>query len=258
MNHISSESFTLNNPPIIEAVVDIDCDLPVTLDHNEVEQVAKESLQDVYPKVHHQIRHEQSVPPQDGQKLTIGFRQNLHSIQFRSEDEKQLVQFRRAGYSFNRLSPYEGLDTYLPEIQRTWSVFSEIVRPLKISKVGLRTINRILLPLRQGSLRLEEYLTTAPKLPDCHNLTFTGFLNQHMAIEPSTNHRVNILTSTQTPYNESVPLIVDIDVFSPQTTNSLQWEAIHSVIAQLRTLKNNVFKSMLTEKCLDLFSQHQS
>lgn len=134
----------------------------------------------------------------------------------------------------------------------------EIVKPVKIRKIGLRTINRILLPLNQGNLRLEDYLATGPKLPPCHDLTFTGFLNQHMAVEPATGHQVNILMSTQPYEGEKLPLILDVDAFSMNPTKGLQWEVIHTVIRQLRALKNNVFKSILTEKCLTLFSRRQS
>lgn len=253
---MKSESFKLPHPPIVEAIIDIDCDLPPKLDFSQVERTAGDVLQDAYPKMRRQMLQGHSITPKDEQTLSIGIHHGLQAIQFFSEDEKQLTQFRPAGYSFNRLNPYEGLDKYLPEIERTWALFVQIVKPVKIRKIGLRTINRISLPL--NNLRLEDYLATGPRLPPCHNLTFTDFLNQHMAIEPATGHQVNILMSTQPSEGEKLPLILDVDAFSMNPIEGLQWEVIHTVILQLRTLKNNVFKSILTEKCMTLFSHRQS
>lgn len=249
--------FKLKSPPIIEAIIDIDCDLPPNLDFNQIEQTAKEHLQDRYPNIHHQMFQGQSFTPdpKDEKAVTIGFHKGLQAIQFRSKDERQLIQFRQGGYSFNRLSPYEGFDKYLPEIESTWESFTNIVSPVKIGRVGLRTINRILLPYpsSQDNLNLEEYLATGPKSPPCNNLTLTGFLNQHMAIEPETKNQVHILMSTQSPEDNKLPLILDINAFSTPLIKDLQWDSIESLILQLRTLRTNVFKSMLTEKCLTLF-----
>lgn len=254
---MESKNFKLPNSPIVEAIIDIDCDLEPNLDFNQIEQKAKDFLQSDYPNTHRQMFQGQSITPKDKQTVTIGFHQGLQAVQFRSEDGKQLVQFRPVGYSFNRLSPYEGLDEYLPEIERTWDSFVAITNPIKIRKVGLRNINRILLPLTESKVSLEDYLAIGPK-PPCQNLTLTGFLNQHMAIEPSTKHQVNILMSTQSSEDDQLPLILDIDAFSTVPVKGLLWKDIVHVIRQLRILKNNVFSSILTEKCLTLFSHQQS
>jgi len=257
MNQENHKDFNLPFSPIVEAVIDIDCDLPPNLDFHQVEKTAKAALAGTYPKTRRQMLHAQSITPKDNQSFDIGIHQNLQAIQFRSEDEKQLTQYRKAGYSFNRLSPYEGLDKYLHEIERTWNLFVDIAKPVKIRKIGLRTINRILLPIHQGALRLEDYLATGPELPRCHNLTFTGFLNQHMAIDPETKHQVTILMSTQPIEGKLLPLILDIDAFSGEPVKDLQWESIQPVVQQIRTLKNDVFKSILTKQCQNLFTIQQ-
>lgn len=68
-------------------------------------------------------------------------------LQFLKNDEKQLVQIRPQGYSFNRLAPYGGFDEYLPEIERAWRLFVDIVMPLQVKLIRLRYINRFLLPM---------------------------------------------------------------------------------------------------------------
>ena len=164
--------------------------------------------------------------------------QELAALRFQSADEKQLVQFRTGGFSFNRLAPYEGLDSYLYEI-RTWEIFVDLVKPVQIRKIGLRTINQILLPLENGSLNLEDYLKTGPRLPDECELTFIG----HQALD---QNRVDIVLAAQKADEESLTLILDINAFRPCQE---AWETISERIASLRELKNSVFRNKQRNVC---------
>jgi hypothetical protein len=46
------------NPPIVEAVVDIDCDLPPGFDLAALEATSRTALQDQYPKFRTQVTQE--------------------------------------------------------------------------------------------------------------------------------------------------------------------------------------------------------
>ena len=78
----------------------------------------------------------------------MSVRRGIQALQFLHADEKQLVQVRAQGFSFNRLAPYTSLDDYLPEIERTWHLFVGLASPVQIRVVQLRYINRI--PCRRG------------------------------------------------------------------------------------------------------------
>jgi uncharacterized protein (TIGR04255 family) len=182
-------------------------------------------------------------------------RQSVHALQFLAEDERQLVQIRAQGFSFNRLAPYSSLDDYLPEIERTWKRFVEVTKSVQVRKVGARYINRILLPMPEGHLELADYLQVCPQLPDEENLTFVGFLNHHSAVEAGTNNQVNIILTSQRSDGGRLPLILDIETFHVGPSNPEDWTQIQSRIASLRSLKNRVFKNTLTDKCLNLFQQ---
>jgi uncharacterized protein (TIGR04255 family) len=253
------ESFHIENPPIVEVVLDIDCDFQPNFELRAAQSAILEAFKTEYPQhdermLHEtQIRQEKGAPP----KVQLG-RNALHSIQLFQEDRKQLVQFRENGYSFNRLAPYECLNTYLPEIERTWGVFNEIVRPVAVRRIALRTINRMLLPLKDGGIKLEDYFKTAPKLPPECALQFTGFLNQHMAVDPRTGYRVDIVLTTQNQEQNHLPVIFDINAFAAISSAISTWKHISDVVYDLRVLKNSVFYHTLTEKCLNLYSQSDS
>ena len=182
-------------------------------------------------------------------------RQGLQALQFFKEDLLQLVQVRQDGFSFNRLAPYSSLDDYLPEVHRSWELFRELAKPVRVRRVALRYVNRILLPLTAGRVELDDYLKIGPRLPDEDGLTLGGFLNQHSALETATGNMVNTILTSQPVENGFLPLIFDIEAVRLVQAEPNNWAEADSIIKSLRTLKNRVFWNTLSERCLKLF-QH--
>ena len=248
--------FKLLKAPIIEAVLDIDCDMPPGKEISLLELAAHERLRPHYPKVRRVFVQTHHIETPPGEAPKIKHHQAVHGLQFLSEDEKQLVQFRAQGFSFNRLAPYTGLDDYLPEIERTWKIFVSLAAPLQIRTVRLRYINRLMLPmLEKQPLQLEEYLKVCPRLPDEDKLTFTSFLNQHTAVENGTGNQVHIILTNQTAENMMLPLILDITAENSAQSEIENWPCLLARIQALRRLKNRVFRNTLTEKCLNQYQQ---
>ncbi len=241
--------------PIVEAVVDIDCDMPPAMDLAALESQARDLFRDRYPKFRPQLIQEHQLKQQIGAAPEMSVRQSLNALQFLHDDEKQLVQVRALGFSFNRLAPYSSLDDYLPEIERAWRLFVGLASPVQIRAVRLRYINRILLPLTDGRVELDEYLKHSPQLPDEERLTFAGFLNQHAVVEADTGNQVNIVLTTQPPGADQLPLIFDIEATSAGNAEPGDWPWIRARIQSLRGLKNHIFVNTLTDKCLKLFQQ---
>ncbi len=251
---MSEPKLKLRNAPIVEAVLDIDCDMPPSFDLKKLEASAREKLCKPYPKLRTVMVHEHELKAQsDSPPEASVLRYGVEAFQFIQDDEKQLVQIRRQGFSFNRLTPYESLDDYLQEIERTWRIFFELASPVQIRIVRLRYINRFLLPLKDGSVELDDYLKIAPHLPDEKQLGFAGFLNQHTAIELNSGNEVRIILASQDPEPEVVPIVLDITAASAKKLAPGNWPDILATIQSLRELKNRVFKDSLTDKCLRLF-----
>lgn len=228
--------------PVVEAVIDIDCDFPPRFDLSQVELAAIAAFRDRYPLFRRKLTHEKSSPSPV-----------LEALKFLQEDERQLVQVRAAGLSFNRLAPYSSLDDYLPEVERSWRSFVDFTSPILVQKVRLRYLNRIVLPAKAGRVDLDQYLKTGPRLPDEDRLTFLSFVHQHNVLEPSTGHLVNIVLTNEASADESVPIILDIVVSDPGAVSEPgNWGEILKRVQSLRDLKNRVFRNTLTEQCLKL------
>jgi uncharacterized protein (TIGR04255 family) len=252
---MNDSEFKLPNPPIVEAVLDIECDLPPGQKLTALEGPASECFRDRYPKKRatllqqHQIVTKPDAPPE------LSVCRGVQAFQFVAEDEKQLVQVRVQGFSFNRLAPYTSLDDYLPEMERTWRLYLTIAAPVQVRVIRLRYINRIMLPTTDKGIRLEEYLRIVTQLPDEDKMTCVGFLNQITAVENETGHHANIVLTVEPLEGDKVPIIFDNCVASPAQGQPEDWAWLLAKIQALRGLKNRTFRSILTERCLNLFRQ---
>ncbi|MCF7676168.1 MAG: TIGR04255 family protein [Akkermansiaceae bacterium] len=237
----------------MEAVMDIDCDLPPTLNFDEVEKLGMEAFGTRYPIRREQFIQQAGVDMKPDSEPKFFASQGLSAFQFVSEDEKEVVQIRVGGFSYNRMAPYTSFDDYLPEISRCWDEFCRLASPVQIRKIGLRYINRILIPLDGGRINLAEYLKVSPNLPDGAGLQFAGFFHQHQAGDPATGTIANIILASQPNEDTFLPLLLDIEVFKSERLPPaplLDWS---SQIQSLRDLNNHIFKHSLTETCLSLF-----
>lgn len=252
---MNQENQPIPSAPIIEAIVDIDCDLPPKLDLQSLREAAGDALRDRYPKFRQLLIQEHVFTNHGDAPPEIRVNQGQGAMQFLTVDEKQLIQFRPNGFSFNRLAPYGSLDDYLTEIESGWRTFLQLAQPVMIRKIGIRMINRIMLPMDGGKLNFGDFLTVTPRLPDTGSpLGFLGFLDQQMALDSETGNRANIIKTTELPQGGQLPLILDIDVFHTSETPPADWPAIRDRLDSLRSLKNRIFRNTLTPQCLNLFS----
>lgn len=242
----------LRNPPIVEAVLDIGCDLPPTLDWAELRDAALSAYRGSYPKFQ---------PLLSGRPLTGGTvapappkvgTGGMPALQFFHEDGKQLVQVRPGGYSFNRLSPYAGFDEYLPEIKRTWELFLGIANPKVIRALRLAYINRINLPVDGPAVNIAKYLRTV-QLPSNPGLALAGFLNNFKLAEEGTGNVADVVLTALSPETGHLPVILTIAASRAESGDPHDWLWIAENIQCLRALKNRIFRGIVTEECLKLF-----
>lgn len=250
---MNNSDLKLKYPPIVEAVLDIDCDLLPGLDFAGLEASYRDRFLAQYPKFEKQFLDENQIANQPYTHPEFSSRRGLQAFQFRSEDEKQIVQVRQQGFSFNRLAPYTGLDNYLPEIERTWKSYVELSSPVLVRELRLRYINRILLPVKKAQVELDDYLKIGPRFPDEKSFTFVGFLDQYTAAEIETGNIINIIQTIEPQEPNGLPFILDITVSNTESGEISDWKEILAKISALRVLKNHVFQKTLTEKCLHLF-----
>lgn len=249
--------FKLADPPIIEAVLDIDCDLPANFKPKNVEAPARKKWAKSYPKFRQQYLQEHRFEVQEpGEIPEFSIRSGIiQALQFLKNDEKQLLQIRIQGFSFNRLAPYSSFDDYLPQIKSAWNSYIELAKPIQIRALKLRYINRFLLPFENQRIRLDDYLMNVPQPADESRMLLSAFVNQYSAVDIPSGHQIVSVLTTEPAIEEELPIIFDNTVIVQENIETQNWSYIRDKIQEMRELKNLVFRNTLKEKCLNLFQQ---
>ncbi len=241
----------LTNPPIIEAVLDIDCDFPTGTEFKVLIERAKSSYDEDYPHLEYEKLFENKFQITGETVERQSSRNEVRCIRFFKEDRKQIVQIRKEGFSFNRLTPYTTLQDYLQEIEKCWLLYCNFSKPVSIKEIKLRYINKLHIQTDGKNCNLDEYLSTGPKSPDPDNLSFTGFVQQHFLFDKATKHQASVILISQPSEKNSIPVILDITAIASNfNLDPLDWNSILEKIQELRKLINNIFYKMVTEKCL--------
>jgi uncharacterized protein (TIGR04255 family) len=257
----------LKNPPIVEAVIDIECDLPPNTNFGNLDEDAKsllkvaiiESLGKPYTQLREIIGFQGKFPIGPDVNVASEILQSVAAFQAVTEDGKQIVQVRQQGYSFNKLQPYGTFDEILPEIERTWRAFVELMKPKTTNAVRMRFINILTLPTLNGNIDLTLYLRDGPNTPDDDRSVVTNFLRQTTTLEIATGNAANtVLAIAQNPVDQpnlenQVSILFDNSAESTLKVDADDWPKISEKLAELRQLKNRTFSNMLTEKCLELY-----
>ena len=195
-----------------------------------------------------QVQLKPDAPPQ----LTMAPGGGPAGYLFRSADNKQAVQALRDGFSFSRFRPYQDWDTFSKEARDLWERYAALTKPNKVTRIGLRYINRLELPLPFSDFK--EYLLTVPEIaPGLPQGLSSFFFRVVMPIDEAKAFATITETIAEGEGSKAaVPVILDIDVFRGGTFPIIA-EKLWPAFDQLRELKNRLFFRSLTDKAKDLF-----
>lgn len=235
--------------PIREAIFDIRI---TPLEQNSIEKLEQihELIKDDYPEKKKQISFTGKIE----------FRDNKHEIQNESNSEirgflfsnkkhNRQIQARIDGFTFNMLQPYSNWETFSKEAFRIWEIYDRAINPDNISRIAIRYINKINIPLPFDNF--QEYIINMPPIPTCLPQTFKNFFMQ-IEVPCDTEEANVLLTETiEQPSGDKLPLILDIDVYK---TLNIDKNNLADYFNTFRDLKNKTFESCITDKTRSLFN----
>lgn len=248
------KAWRLPHPPIVEMVLDIDCDLGANFDLSTAVSAVRDAYLSFYPVETKHYAENVVIEPREDMTQVSTMARAIRAYRFHREDHTQIVQVRDSGFSFNRLAPYQGFDALLPEIECAWRIYRERMKPLAIRRTSLRYLNRIVVPREGEFVDLDLYFKTGPRLPK-KGLMSTGFLLQNSAFDAATKSEVvTVLASQGNPERPECAFLLDIAVTSNEPIAIDEADILlRRTLATLRKLKNDVFRNTVTRPCLQLF-----
>jgi uncharacterized protein (TIGR04255 family) len=242
----------LPRAPIVEAILDIRARFAVSVEPARLEAF-QDAIRERYPIKLGRMSFEAEVRV-EGQAVEQGIRRSgPDGFLFKDAEQKRTVQARADGFTFNWLAPYDTWEALRNEAREHWDRYRETFNPEAVTRVALRYINRIPLPLPLTDFA--DYFRTIPVIaPDLPQGLRTFFMR--LEIPDPQRGFLGILTETyEQPSGEPprLPFILDIDVIREATfepSSSSLWETLE----HLRDFKNELFYGSITDKTKELFS----
>ena len=241
----------LSKAPITEAAIGIRANAQTEWTEEVLRQRLREKLAD-YPDVHSEraVFQEWKIEPfgePEQRKPTISWR----GLRCSSDDGRQLGQFYRDSFSFNRLYPYTHWQEFCSEAIRLLEIHNEIAQLASVHRIDVRFINRIEVPIY--GLDVNKYLTIAPREITLQNhLPLLGFFHQETLAVPGHPYAVTLTRTIQAPLDAAkgtAGVILDIDVF---TLKAMEFDlgTIADHLQKMRWVKNKIFFASITPTLL--------
>jgi uncharacterized protein (TIGR04255 family) len=241
------------NAPITEALLDIRIKLPPETSLAKL-ATFQDAIKQRYPSRQERLAWEghieiKSTPVAQVSQSAAG---RPDGYLFTSVDGRHVVQARLDGFTFSRLKPYDKWDALRDEARELWQHYIQIASPESVTRVALRYINRIEIPLPIRDFK--DYILTTPEVaPDLPQGLKSFFMR--LVIPDAKAQAVAIVTETVEPVDDStnkLPLIFDIDVYR-MAAFTVQDQALWDALEDLHDLKNDIFFKSITPKSKELF-----
>lgn len=189
---------------------------------------------------------------------TSGIRQELRltdRMQFLRKDEKAFVQVGPNLLAVNHLAPYPTWEGFVPLVQDAYEAYCTVARPSGLARIGLRYVNRIVLP--GNPVELADYLNFRPFVGPGLPQIMSGFiLGVQIPFEDGRDMLRLQLTTDEPGLPNSVTVLLDIDYFvtrpeAVSLSDSLDWtQQAHGHIQE-------VFEACISDRLRRIFSTQE-
>jgi uncharacterized protein (TIGR04255 family) len=231
-------------PPIVEAVIELRFRDKLGL--SGLKKLSRK-LATAYPNEAQQIVRGAHV---NFETKDVAFVDEAQQIRRSTSDEVEIIVLKPDGFSFSRLAPYLGWDSFQAHVVRDIRLLLKGAKR-NVQRIGIRYINRVDIPMCEGKAAHEDYLNVYVKVPSSietigpHNLAFETVLDQHKLIIQSG------MTEAIAP--DTCAFYLDIDLIAVEDVPQ-DLDGVIRHLRKMRTLKNQVFETLITDKARELFN----
>lgn len=240
------------NAPITEALIDLRITHAQDFVVSDLEAIG-EAIASQYPvqESMHLYSGQWSIR-EVGEPMQAEATHRHGGFRFTDQNKQQSLQVRFDGFRFSAFPPYDRWETFRDEARRLWKLYSSIARVESVTRVAVRYINRIDVPI-EGTVQLEDYLRTYPEvskdMPD--EGTIGNFFMQLQQWQEDLNCMLIVNEAPVPPPDEGITSFqLDFDLFREQFEEPWQMDeeaAVWEFLEQLHDRKNKVFEASITD-----------
>ncbi len=232
--------------PLKEAILDIGVTLPGNITISELELLQSRIGEGYADKYERRNITLESVNPL---QLTLSGEQKLVGYEYQNINQGQILRNQLNSFSFIKLAPYNGWETFQPEAKRLWELYCSATNPSTIDRVALRYVSEFSLRLPMSDLK--EFLTTLPEVSsEMPNSALSSYF-MHLEMPQPDLKAMLVINQNMLPVTELTPktisVVLDISLVRTEdipNDNQELWE----LFEQLRFRKNEAFEACITDK----------
>ncbi|MHB1328165.1 MAG: TIGR04255 family protein [Gemmatimonadales bacterium] len=232
----------LSRAPINEAILDWRISSATGIDPTVLKRLADEVVSE-YPHQNEQTAFQADlvVAAKRGGISTSAppAKYAINGYLAKSADKETLLQFRRDGFTLNRLRPYTSWNQVFPEALRHWRRYRGAIGPQAICvRLAVRFIN--FLPGIRNGQTLDQYVELVPQIPEGFP-TMLEALTLHLVMsDVARDARAAVLVQTQPVPDGEGKIVLDIDAFRVNEGGFAEAD-VEPTMQALRDLKNDIF-----------------
>jgi uncharacterized protein (TIGR04255 family) len=242
-----SERRHYSKAPITEAVINLQVNLPSEATLAGIENLFA-SISTDYPNREAEIIVESQVTA--GASVGATAHQTHVGYLYSTPNRKQIFNPRMYGFSFSQLAPYERWELFRDEAKRLWNIYQDAMKPTAVTRVGVRYINRLDIPLPIRDFK--DFLRTIPEVSPDLPQALSGFFMQLQIPQEDIQAMVMINQAMISPPSpDVVSVLLDIDAYREQILPAEQtvfWECLET----LHTKLDQVFEGCITDETREL------
>jgi uncharacterized protein (TIGR04255 family) len=204
-----------------------------------------------FPNKRQEVGFEINVAPQQG-KVERSVGGSLSKMQFLREDGSAMVQLGPDLLAINVLAPYPSWDAFEALIRRQFEVYNRIAHPVGFKRIGLRYINRIVIPSK--NIETTDYLCYYPQLPKTLEQAHGPFAMRVMHPYEGERDILNLQIANVQAEDENYAIALDLDYYLTQPDKVELNKAVEWVTVAHETIET-VFEACITDKTRNLFEE---
>ena len=234
--------------PLLEAVIDVNFRPHLT---DEELKIGRSCLSSFYPTFTGTPFHEFRVDAEAAAVELVSSRVHYQGI---GRDTTELSLFRPDGLGSSQLAPYREWNDLYGRFKRDLEALYSAVGKRELTRIAVRSINRIDVPPSGDLIRYEDYLTVYPHVPDDW-VTIDDFQLQIVKLIKEVGATAKIIVKRHPPAaDDCASFFLDIDLYR-STDLPAAGDALDALFDQFHTAKNDLYRSCLTPVALKEFEQ---
>jgi uncharacterized protein (TIGR04255 family) len=244
---------TYKRPPITEAVIHLV--FGSALSDGDLEK-ANHNFARLYPR-HQPVRNvgvELVMDANPDLRPIARFPKDERGHRCSSDDETQIFLIWPSSVIFSQLAPYPGWEEYFNRFVRDWTLWKRIIGYREITRVGVRYINRIDVPITGPVVEHEDFLKMYPSVPKDLAPAVLSYGIQIQIPYPEIEGRITINSaSVPSPLLGYSSFLFDQDL-AKEINPPQKDEDIYKLLNDVHKKKNAIFEACITDRARELFN----